>query len=962
MVRMHRALLAWLLCGLALAPARTDGATRYDPALRFRSITTPHFVIHYHKGEDALARRLAVLAEEVHQELTTRFRHAPRGRTHVVLVDQTDEPNGWATPVPYNLIEITAAPPPGALAIGNTSDWLRLVFTHEYVHILHLDQSRGWARAARLLFGRTPFAFPNLTLPLWQIEGLATFEESRHGEGRVPAGDFHAVVRYPARLGQFEPLDRMNGGLVDWPEGWGWYAYGAYFHRYLADRFGDERLTDLARHTAGRAPYTGAGAFRRVFGSSLGQLWKDFQAAEAAAAPSRAAAAGTRLTHHGYLTGAPRYDVDGSLVYTRRDAHDFPAVMRKVAGRTEHVASRYGGHTLAPAPDAIYFDQLEVDGAVALVSDIYRWDRTTGAVSRLTYGARLAEPDVSPDGRRIAAVRVRDGARTLVIGELETLGRGTNDDALLTVGDDATVFATPRWSPDGTRVVAEHRRLGGPSQLVLVDPTHGSVSVVVSGPSGRNVTPAWEPDGRSILFASDRDEGGFQVYRARLATETAGVVVERLTAVAGGARHPVVSPGGRSIVYVGYTTDGYDLFQLPLDALEDDSARHAPQAASATSRTVSLAVATNGSHDSSYRPWSTLAPRLWLPIVETDDDEWRAGAATGGTDALGYHSWGAAATWSVTRRRELDPVAPGGRPDVALTYAYDRWRPMLFARLADDTTPLLVGAEEARRPVALHERSLEVGTFVPFRRVRWSHAIFTSYNADRTVVSGPRDGGRTDRGALRLGWTLNSARRYGYSISRVDGIAVGVTTELARPALGADADATFTRGDVRAYIPAAPRHGVLALRASGAISQGDPQTRRVLRLGGHDADAAVMSFSEDATALLRGFPANAFLGTRVALFNAEYRVPLAYVERGIGTWPLFLRSLHAAGFVDVGHAWTDSFEWADRKWSWGGEVAADAVAGYALPVTVAAGIAWGRDGSGTSPDSRRVYLRLNHAF
>ncbi|HZA35389.1 MAG TPA: hypothetical protein VE505_10700, partial [Vicinamibacterales bacterium] len=95
-------------------------ATRYDPSLRFRSVTTPHFVIHYHQGEETLALRLSLIAERVHTDLTARMQHAPGGRTHIVLVDQADDPNGWATPVPYNLIEITAVPPAGAEAIGNT--------------------------------------------------------------------------------------------------------------------------------------------------------------------------------------------------------------------------------------------------------------------------------------------------------------------------------------------------------------------------------------------------------------------------------------------------------------------------------------------------------------------------------------------------------------------------------------------------------------------------------------------------------------------------------------------------------------------------------------------------------------------------------------------------------------------------------------------------------------------------
>ncbi|HJY34744.1 MAG TPA: hypothetical protein VJ260_07815, partial [Vicinamibacterales bacterium] len=162
----------------------------YDPVLRFHTLATPHFLIHFHDGEDEAAARLAATAERVHDLLTVELSHIPRARTHVVLVNQDDRPNGSTTVVPWNAIEIDAVPPTGADSIGNTDDWLTYVFTHEYAHVLHLDRSAGWAVLARALFGRTVIGFPNLSLPLWQIEGFATLVESEGGEGRLHAGDF----------------------------------------------------------------------------------------------------------------------------------------------------------------------------------------------------------------------------------------------------------------------------------------------------------------------------------------------------------------------------------------------------------------------------------------------------------------------------------------------------------------------------------------------------------------------------------------------------------------------------------------------------------------------------------------------------------------------------------------------------------------------------------------------------
>ena len=68
--------------------------------------------------------------------------------------------------------------------------------------------------------------------------------------------------------------------------------------------------------------------------------------------------------------------------------------------------------------------------------------------------------------------------------------------------------------------------------------------------------------------------------------------------------------------------------------------------------------------------------------------------------------------------------------------------------------------------------------------------------------------------------------------------------------------------------------------------------------------SSTLDFGRRAISLLRGFAPDSFAGTRVAVVNLEYRVPLARVERGVGTWPIFLHTVHGALFADAGHAWT----------------------------------------------------------
>jgi hypothetical protein len=96
--------------------------------------------------------------------------------------------------------------------------------------------------------------------------------------------------------------------------------------------------------------------------------------------------------------------------------------------------------------------------------------------------------------------------------------------------------------------------------------------------------------------------------------------------------------------------------------------------------------------------------------------------------------------------------------------------------------------------------------------------------------------------------------------------------------------------------------------------------------------------------------------------NVDYRWPIVRPQWGHGTWPVFLHTIHAAVFADVGHAWTHTFEARDLKTSLGGELSLDVLAGYSFPLKAVFGGAWGRDGSGLVRGGPTFYVRLGRAF
>jgi Tol biopolymer transport system component/DNA-binding winged helix-turn-helix (wHTH) protein len=144
------------------------------------------------------------------------------------------------------------------------------------------------------------------------------------------------------------------------------------------------------------------------------------------------------------------------------------------------------------------------------------------------------EPDVSPDGRRVAFVSTRSGSDEIWVVD------SSGGDAVRLTSFGGARLETPRWSPDGRRLVFS-ARVPARSDLYAVAAA-GGVARALTHETSDAVAPRWSRDGRAVYFASRRG-GSWQVWRLDLV----GGELTAMTAAGGYAAEE--SPDGRWLYF-----------------------------------------------------------------------------------------------------------------------------------------------------------------------------------------------------------------------------------------------------------------------------------------------------------------------------------------------------------------------------------------------------------------------------
>ena len=507
---------ALALFGAAPLVAQYFGQNKVQyQAFEFRIIQTEHFDVYYYAAERAAALDAARMAERWYARLSRVLHHQFQGRKPIILyasqsdfqqTNTTSEDLGEGTGGFTEFFKHRMVLP----FTGSYAD-LEHVLGHEMVHQFQYDiYSRGRV-------GAGVQTLVNVNPPGWFMEGMAEYLSIG------PIDPLTSMWLRDASLeGHLPTIEEMTYDPRIFP-----YRFGHALWAYVGEKWGDEAIGQVLQ-----ASVSGGveGAFKRTLGVTLDDLsseWRDAiqttylpQLADHYRARRIAQPVLTEKRSEGTLHLAPALTPDGREIAYFSEKNSFFVDLYLADAETGRVKRRLVKSTLNSnyeslrfinsagtfSPDGRYFAiaAKHKDRDDLVILDVKK-DEEVRRIRIPLNG--LTTPSWSPDGKQLVFTGYDGGLSDLFVVNADgsDLHRLTND---------KYADLEPSWSPDGRTIAFATDRGAvtnfddlkfGNLRIALFHLDNGTIDVLGHMDQGKNINPAWAPDGRSLAFVSDRN-------------------------------------------------------------------------------------------------------------------------------------------------------------------------------------------------------------------------------------------------------------------------------------------------------------------------------------------------------------------------------------------------------------------------------------------------------------------------
>jgi len=520
-------------------------------------IQTEHFNIVYKQELSEIARETGLIAEAQYDTLTRLMKSYPIARINILITDQADMPNGFATAIMDMTINLYLTNP-GPDFIVKHGHWIEFVLLHEMTHIFNLSATNpSWLKH----FNNNLLYFPNTFMPMWILEGVTVYNESTILSGRLRDTNYEAYLRAMTLDNKKHALYRATDGLNrHWPYGSLGYLYGGY----MVDQFMERRedISVFNRINACTCIPLGI-LFPDIMTRIQTGYWPADMLEEAYSGSEKRtemlissinADRREHITHNGGMNSNPLYVSElNTLFFNDYSDYQSDVFVRYDNEQSEDLffTSRTQSVFYDNNSGRFFFDYIDIRNNVDYFYDIYTYCTDSGEIVKLKNTRRGMFPVVGPS-RHMYFVRNSYDSHYLIKYDLKN---NICIDSLLF--DNTYRFHSMDIDNNG-RIIAGIYREGGFSDIAIVSFEGKSIDFITSSRIS-DFKAKWSDRHNGFYFISD-NSGVNAVYLYSFDDSLMHTVYQSHYNVLDFS----VDEGGNTIYVEDLSGDGYDIYSSDL--------------------------------------------------------------------------------------------------------------------------------------------------------------------------------------------------------------------------------------------------------------------------------------------------------------------------------------------------------------------------------------------------------------
>ncbi len=396
-----------------------------EPAsVKWKQVNTDTVRIIFPEGMDSIAKRIATITSKEQQQYAGTIGDNLH-KVSIVLHSQTIFSNGFVALGPWHS-EFFLTPDQNAFELGSMS-WPDLLSVHEYRHVEQYSNFNvGLSHAMHILFGQNGQALANAaSVPDWFFEGDAVYNEtllSEQGRGRLPLF-LNGYKSLYLQNRNYSYMKLRNGSYRNYvpdhyPLGYMLVAYGRekygndFWKNVTQDAASFHSLFYPMQHAVKNYAHVSFSDFVKDAFDYYQEQWKD-----------------ESVSHLQFIDSTEKNTVvdekypyvtdDGSIITLKESYRDIPKfIIKRSNGATEKIA-------VQDIADDDYFSYNNEKIVYASYKPDARWgnkefgelrllDINTKKEQKITSHTRYFSPDISHNGKMIAAVEEKTDGRSVL--------------------------------------------------------------------------------------------------------------------------------------------------------------------------------------------------------------------------------------------------------------------------------------------------------------------------------------------------------------------------------------------------------------------------------------------------------------------------------------------------------------------------------------------------------------------